>query len=225
MTNKIEISVLIAAYNQEKYIGRCLRSLFNQSIDFNKFEINLVDDGSTDRTLYGAELFCDPKESQINIIKNEKNLGLPASINKAINISKGKYVVRIDADDWVSRDFLKLLHAFHINNGYMDAVACDYNLVDNNEKVIERKNCFSDPIACGIMFKKKHLMEIGLYDENFHCHEERDLRIRFEKKFKIYRLELPLYRYRKHDKNMTNNKKFIEEYNNKLIDKYGNSFL
>ena len=150
---------------------------------------------------------------------------MPASINKAINISKGKYVVRIDADDWVSRDFLKLLHAFLINNVYMDAVACDYNLVDNNEKVIERKNCFSDPIACGIMFKKKHLMEIGLYDENFHCHEERDLRIRFEKKFKIFRLELPLYRYRKHDKNMTNNKKFIEEYNNKLIDKYGNSFL
>ena len=72
MTNKIEISVLIAAYNQEKYIGRCLRSLFNQSIDFNKFEINLVDDGSTDRTLYGAELFCDPKESQINIIKMKR---------------------------------------------------------------------------------------------------------------------------------------------------------
>ena len=86
MSSQIEISVLIAAYNQEKYIGRCLRSLFNQSIDINKFEINLVDDGSTDRTLYGAELFCDPKESKINIIKNEKNLGLPASINRAINI-------------------------------------------------------------------------------------------------------------------------------------------
>ena len=225
MASKIEISVLIAAYNQEKYIGRCLRSLFNQSIDLDKFEINLVNDGSTDRTLYGAELFCDPKESKINIINNKKNLGLPTSINKAIKISQGKYIVRIDADDWVSRDFLKLLHAFHINNGYMDAVACDYNLVDNNEKVIERKNCFADPIACGIMFKKKHLMEIGLYDENFQCHEERDLRIRFEKKFKIFRLELPLYRYRKHDKNMTNNKKFIEEYNNKLIDKYGTSLF
>ena len=225
MASKIEISVLIAAYNQEKYIGRCLRSLFNQSINFEKFEINLVNDGSTDRTLYGVELFCDPKESKINIINNKKNLGLPSSINKAINISKGKYLVRIDADDWVSRDFLKLLYAFQVNNDYMDAVACDYNLVDNNEKVIERKNCFSDPIACGIMFQKEHLMEIGLYDEEFHCHEERDLRIRFEKKFKIFRLELPLYRYRKHEKNMTNNKKVLEEYNNKLIDKYGTSIF
>jgi len=225
MANRIEISVLIAAYNQEKYIGRCLRSILNQSLDPLKYEVNLVNDGSTDRTLFAAELFCDPKESRINIINNNKNLGLPASINKAIIASKGKYVVRIDSDDWVSRDFLKLLYTYLENNNYMDAIACDYNLVDKNEKVIQRKNCFEDPIACGIMFKRNDLIQIGLYDENFHCHEDRDLRIRFEQKFNIGRLELPLYRYRKHDNNMTNNQKVLDEYNNKLISKYGSDFL
>ena len=225
MANRIEISVLIAAYNQEKYIGRCLRSILNQSLDPLKYEVNLVNDGSTDRTLFAAELFCDPKESRINIINNNKNLGLPASINKAIIASKGKYVVRIDSDDWVSRDFLKLLYTYLENNNYMDAIACDYNLVDKNEKVIQRKNCFEDPIACGIMFKRNDLIQIGLYDENFHCHEDRDLRIRFEQKFNIGRLELPLYRYRKHENNMTNNQKVLDEYNNKLISKYGSDFL
>tara|TARA_Y100000589_G_scaffold332324_1_gene391760 strand:+ start:19075 stop:19752 length:678 start_codon:yes stop_codon:yes gene_type:complete len=225
MANRIEISVLIAAYNQEKYIGRCLRSILNQSLDPLKYEVNLVNDGSTDRTLFAAELFCDPKESRINIINNNKNLGLPASINKAIIASKGKYVVRIDSDDWVSRDFLKLLYTYLENNNYMDAIACDYNLVDKNEKVIQRKNCFEDPIACGIMFKRNDLIQIGLYDENFHCHEDRDLRIRFEQKFNISRLELPLYRYRKHENNMTNNQKVLDEYNNKLISKYGSDFL
>ena len=63
MAKEIEISVLIASFNQEKYIGRCLRSLFNQSIDFDKYEINLVNDASTDRTLFAAELFCNPRES------------------------------------------------------------------------------------------------------------------------------------------------------------------
>ena len=221
MAYKVEISVLISAFNQEKYIARCLRSLINQTFNHEKFEIIIVNDGSSDRTLFIAELFKSPKNSFIKIINNKKNLGLPSSLNKAINLSKGKYIVRIDSDDWVSNDFLKLLYTYLDNNNYMDAIACDYNLVDKNEKVLERKNCFLEPIACGIMFKKKDLLEIGLYDETFHCNEEVDLRIRFEKKYKISRLELPLYRYRKHENNMTNNKDILEKYDKKLFKKHG----
>ena len=80
----------------------------------------------------------------------------------------------------------------------MDAVACDYFLVNDTEEVIERKNCLTDPIGCGVMFRKDQLVNIGLYDEDFLRHEERDLRLRFVKEHKIYRLELPLYRYRRH---------------------------
>ena len=126
MAYKVEISVLISAFNQEKYIARCLRSLINQTFNHEKFEIIIVNDGSSDRTLFVAELFKSPKNSFIKIINNKKNLGLPSSLNKAINLSKGKYIVRIDSDDWVSNDFLKLLYTYLDNNNYMDAVACDY---------------------------------------------------------------------------------------------------
>jgi hypothetical protein len=61
-----------------------------------------------------------------------------------------------------------------------------------------------EPIACGILFKKQQLIEIGLYDPSFYCNEEREMRIRFEKKYKIGRVELPLYRYRRHASNITN---------------------
>tara|TARA_B100000963_G_scaffold262652_1_gene230761 strand:- start:4325 stop:4996 length:672 start_codon:yes stop_codon:yes gene_type:complete len=220
MKKDIKISIIVTAYNHEKYIGRCLRSLLKQSINTNLYEINLVNDASNDRTQFGCELFCDPVDSIIKIIQNSSNLGLPASLNKAIRSSNGEFIVRVDADDWVSKDFTKLLYTFLENNDYMDAIACDYFTVNNNGIILERKNCFDDPIACGIMFRKKHLLEIGLYDENFQINEERDLRIRFEKKYKIHRLELPLYRYRKHDKNMTNNKYALKEYNQKLIDKH-----
>jgi hypothetical protein len=63
------------------------------------------------------------------------------------------------------------------------------------------------------MFKTENLVEIGLYNEKFLLHEEKELRIRFEKKYSIERVPLPLYRYRKHQSNMTNNKK---KYNKKL---------
>ena len=57
------------------------------------------------------------------------------------------------------------------------------------------------------MFKTENLVEIGLYNEKFFLHEEKELRLRFEKKYSIERVALPLYRYRKHESNMTNNKR------------------
>lgn len=67
--------MIVAAYNQEKFIGRCLRSLLHQTIPHENYEIIVVNDGSTDRTPYALELFHDA----IRPITNETNLGLPAS--------------------------------------------------------------------------------------------------------------------------------------------------
>ena len=107
----------------------------------------------------------------------------------------------------------------------MDAVACDYLLVDNNEEIISRKNCIDDPIACGILFRKDHLIQVGLYDESFLIHEERDLRVRFLEKYSISRLELPLYRYRRHEKNITNDKLTSDKHLNRLKEKHGKDKL
>ena len=197
------ISVIIPVFNQEKWIGRCLRSLLNQQISRADYEIIVVDDGSKDRTKYALELFTD----EIILIENESNLGLPASLNKGIKKSRANHIVRVDADDYVNEYFLFILHHFMEQNKYMDAVACDYYLVDNGEEILDRKNCLTDPIGCGIMFKASQLFEIGLYDEDFKLWEEKDLRYRFEKKYKIHRLELPLYRYRRHEENITNDKR------------------
>ena len=65
------------------------------------------------------------------------------------------------------------------------------------------------------------MFEIGLYDEKFLCNEERELRVRFEKKYKINRLDIPLYRYRRHESNMTNNREFMDMHNKNLIIKHG----
>jgi len=71
------------------------------------------------------------------------------------------------------------------------------------------------------MFKTSHLIEIGLYDEDFLLHEERELRYRFEKKYQIHRLELPLYRYRRHENNITNDHGALEYHEQKLKSKHG----
>ncbi len=199
----IKISVIVPVYNREKFIGRCLRSLMSQSIGINNFEIILVDDGSTDYSNKIYQSFSD----EIRIIKHKKNLGLPTALNTGIKKAKGRFLVRVDSDDYVNSEFLQILFLFISENPDYDAVSCDYLIVDDKEQTVKRVNCLKNPIGCGIMFKTSHLLEIGLYNEKFLLHEEKELRARFEKKYSVSRVPLPLYRYRKHTSNMTNDKK------------------
>lgn len=212
---KSVITIIVSVWNEEKYIGRCLRSLIAQNFPREKFDILVVNDGSTDRTKYALELF----EKDICTITNDRNIGLPASLNRAIRHIDTPYFVRVDSDDYVSKNFLLFLYYFIEGNG-MDAVSCDYNLINDQEEIISRKNCMEEPIACGIVFRTSQILDIGLYDEGFLLHEERDLRVRFLKKYNIHHFELPLYRYRRHDDNMTNDKDKMDAYMKNLISKH-----
>jgi len=216
-----KISVIVSAYNQERFIGRCLRSLLNQTLTHSEYEVIVINDGSTDQTSYAIDLFVDPFNSVVKLIKNDLNLGLPASLNKALKVSQAKYVVRVDSDDFVNSNFLNFLYCYLEMNQTVDAVACDYLLIDDMERELKKCNCHDEPIACGIMFQKQHLFNIGLYDENFLCKEEQDLMIRFKKKYNLDRLNLPLYRYRRHEGNMTNDQKMMEDHKKNLILKHG----
>ena len=211
------ISVIIPVHNQQNYLGRCLRSILDQSLVKEDYEIIVIDDGSTDDSKNIYNIFID----NIVLIKQTKNSGLPSALNKGIKSAKGRFIIRLDSDDYVHHEYLKILSLFLSLNDDIDAVACDYLLVNEDEKVIELKNCMDYPIGCGIMFRQSHIVELGLYDEKQLIHEEKDLRIRFLNKYKIKRIELPLYRYRKHENNMTNNEELMLHYD-KLLNKKRN---
>ena len=212
MRSPKKITVIIPVYNREKYISRCLRSLLNQNLEKNFFEIIVINDGSTDKTKFVLDMY----KEDITILNNKKNSGLPKSLNKGIKKSRSTYITRVDSDDYVNENFLKFLYLFLEENRDIDAVSCDYLLVDDKEIVLSREDCLKKPIACGIMFRSKDLENIGLYDEDLILHEEKDLRSRFLKKYKIFQVKLPLYRYRRHDQNITNNHKIFNSEMEKL---------
>ena len=93
----VHVSVIVPVYNSELYIGRCIRSLLNQSINPENYEIILINDGSSDNTKKAIEPFV----GDLIIIENKKNLGLPASLNKGIKKARGQFIVRVDSDDYV----------------------------------------------------------------------------------------------------------------------------
>ena len=99
-----------------KIYCRCIRSLLAQNFPKDNFEIIVVDDGSNDKTAYALELFT----GDITVIKNKKNKGLPASLNIALKKTKSEFFIRVDSDDFVSRNFLLHIHAFISLNNHMN---------------------------------------------------------------------------------------------------------
>ncbi len=199
------VSIIVCVYNHEKWIVKCLESLLNQKlINYSDFEIIVVNDFSKDNTKKLLKKFN--KHKNLKIINNNKNLGLPRSLNIAIKISTGKYIVRVDSDDFVSKYFVILSKLFLDTFTKYQAVEVDYVRVDEKNKILPSKNK-KENIACGIMFRKKYLFKVGLYNLKFKMREGHELRKRFVKNYKIGYIKLPLYKYRMHSKNRTKSKK------------------
>ena len=196
----MEVSVIITNYNYEKYLPRAVRSVINQSYNADEYEIIVIDDCSTD----DSDVIINSFSGNIRAIFNDKNIGLAASCNMAIRSALGKYIIRLDADDYVAADFLKVHQLFLSHNkDEMNATSCDYYEVNSNESVIGRRSGVTFPIACGVMYKADDMIELGLYDE-FLPREDADFRSRFLQSGRhIYNIPIPLYRYTQHNKSMT----------------------
>ena len=196
----MDISVIVTNYNYSKLIRRCVRSLLNQNIDPKSYEIIIVDDCSNDNSVEIIESLLD--HSNLKLIKNKKNLGVGAASQVGLENARGKFFVRVDADDFVQPRFLYMLYNFLKFNPNYIAVSCDYFETSNDEKILGVKNFQNNFLACGIMFRTSYLEIIGSYNKDKRIFEDEDLFSRIEKK-KIYHLECPLYNYVKHGNSLT----------------------
>jgi glycosyltransferase involved in cell wall biosynthesis len=190
----------------------------DQTLDNSHYEIIIVNDCSTDFT----EKILENYESEVRVFNLKKNIGLSAARNFGIKQSKGQFVVFLDADDYFHKSLLVVEKLFLEENNKLDAVSVDYFQVDERGNHQKYFNAEKNPIACGIMFRKDLLYDVGLYDENFRAREEEELRVRFEKKYRIHNLSAPLYRYWIHEDNLTKNNVKMNHYKDKLIKKHGN---
>lgn len=210
------VSIVITTYNYGHYVERAIRSALNQSMASTNFEIIVVNDASTDHTVEVLSNY----EHEIRVFNLEENVGLAGARNFGIKKAKGRFVVFLDADDYMHKDLIYVESLFLELNNDIDAVSCDYFLVDEKEKHIEHVSSEKSPIACGIMFRKDYLYDIGLYDESFKAREEEELRARFMKKFSVQNLNIPMYRYRMHGNNLTKDASTMDFYEQKLKEKH-----
>lgn len=201
------ISVIVPIYNVEKYLNRCIDSILNQS--FKDFELILVDDGSPDN----CGKICDEyakKDSRIVVIHKE-NGGLSDARNKGIEWafenSKSEWITFIDSDDWVHRDYLKMLLGSAVELG-SNVSACAYietekYLEDKSDDVIAKQidteefyvtRNVNAVISCAKLYKKDLFIHIRFPFGKIHEDEFTTYKVLFQCKNIAY-VSNPLYYY------------------------------
>ena len=128
------LSIIVPVYNVEKYLERCVNSLVEQDL-FDKTEILLVDDGSTDLSGRICDGFSSKYENIITIHK--PNGGLSDARNCALDVARGNYISFLDSDDLVSKTFIKDMYGF-INEYNPDLINFSY-VFEREENVFTLK--------------------------------------------------------------------------------------
>ncbi len=187
------VSIIIPAYNEEKCIGKCLRSLLQLDYPREKLEIIIIDDGSTDRTQSEAKKF---EERGVRVF-TQKNSGKGAALNRGIGLAKGEFIVTMDADSEVMPKTLKQLLAFFRKDGEVAAVTPAIKIKPSKNLLVELQRIeylmiifsrkllsFIDsvPVAPGpfSMFRASVFREVGGFDEN-NLVEDQEIALRLQK--------------------------------------------
>ena len=194
------VSVIVAVYNQGRYLATCLDSLSAQTLPANQFEVIVIDDGSTDETTEVMER----RQGRIRPVHLEQNRGLAAACNTGLGIAEGELVVRVDADDWVSKQALALEVRTFEEAPQASIVLPDYWRVSGSEETRhaqESDNVFTW-LAGGCMMRTDRVVAAGGYRSVYW--EEYDLYVRMlEMGARVARLPEPLLYYRAHAESMT----------------------
>ncbi len=203
---KPKISVLMPVYNGERFIAESIHSVFNQT--FTDFELLVIDDGSTDQS---AAIVSSFKDKRIRLVRNEKNRGLVAVRNQAIELSRGEYLAWLDADDIALPDRLKQESSFLDAHHEVGLIGCAAAIIDEEGKrtgivwknatppekmsvMLLFHNCFTQS---SVMLRRPALLN-EKYREGFAPAEDYELWTRIAATKKCMNLPKVLTLYRKH---------------------------
>lgn len=123
------VSVIMGAYNCEKYIDRAIQSIVNQT--YSNWELIICDDCSKDNTYSILDNYSQ-KDSRIKVLKNETNMKLAYTLNKCLSVAKGEYVARMDADDISLPERLRIQTDFLNRNSEYSLVSCRSMVFDES---------------------------------------------------------------------------------------------
>jgi glycosyltransferase involved in cell wall biosynthesis len=226
------VTIAIPFFNAEAYLTDAIRSVFAQT--YQDWELILIDDGSTDKSL---EIVKSIKDDRVRVISDGKNKRLAGRLNEVTKIAKYDFIARMDADDLIFPSKLATQLAHLKKDSNLDIVTTGvYSVTNNLEIQGVRGQDFEYPnfdsivsrklgVVHAAILAKKSWYERNQYDESLKIAQDLDLWIRAAKKndFKIKSISDYLYIYRE-EGNITKDK-LLRAYKNErqMIKKYGSN--
>lgn len=219
MTIPPKVSIIIPVYNAEKYIEKCVRSLFRQTLD--SLEYVFVDDCTPDRSIEIMQRVLEEypdRKSQVKLIRHEINLGVSRSRQDGIDVATGKYIIHCDPDDWVELDMYERMYAKAQETG-ADIVLCDYinefgkkSILDSQEPIeLTSESLLASIVGasfhklhgslCNKMIKSSCYTECRIPDGISFCEDVFALMQILSTDRKIAYLPVAFYHYRKDNMN------------------------
>lgn len=212
MNDTTLVSVIVPAFNVERFIDGCLRSLLNQSLQ--NIEILVYDDGSTDKTW---DRIISYRSEKVNVFKGDKNKGVVFARNFLIEKARGKYIAFQDADDWSHSERLSMQYQLLETTPELGACGTQFH------KVVDGRIVYTSSFVCdgeqvrkalpkqfyflpaSLMVRRKVLDAVGWYDEFFgnDGHEDLYLLSKVIWKYGFANVDAPLYYYNLNLKSLT----------------------
>ncbi len=208
-----KVSIIMSVYNGEQFLAEAIESISNQS--FKDFEFIIVDDCSTDSTSKILDNYIK-KDPRIRIIKNNQNIGLTVSLNKALKEAAGEYIARMDCDDVALADRLEKQIEFMEKNPDTVLLGTAYYEIDKDGKELAQNQYpstdhdlrtilirFNPFCHASVIIRQPALLKAGLYDENISRTQDYDLWFRLANVGKIANLPEYLMKRRYNDNNIS----------------------
>ncbi len=204
-----KITVLMPVYNCEKYLKEAIDSILCQT--FKDFEFLIINDGSTDST---ADIVQSYKDSRINFVENEQNIGLAASLNRGIDLAKCEYIARMDADDISRPERLEKQFAFMEKNSDIDicgtwakffgALNFVAKYAETRDKIVTNSFITSPVAHPSIIFRKNSFNRHNLrYNPEFKVTQDYELWVKAVKYLKFANIQEVLLDYRINSNQLT----------------------
>jgi glycosyltransferase involved in cell wall biosynthesis len=211
--NSPMVSVLLSVYNSEKYVSEAIESILKQT--FKNFEFVIIDDASKDSSWNIIEQFSKI-DFRIVAVRNSINIGGCQTLIRGINYCTGKYIARLDNDDWSYPERLKKQVDYMEAHPDVGVLGSSIDIISESGNIIGRrtykltdeeirKNMFySSPFAHPVvMFRKSILDQVGPYDAEFAPADDYELYFRIGKISKFANLSDVLLKYRIISNSMT----------------------
>lgn len=204
MKNKKLITIGLPVYNAEIFIRDTIKSILNQS--YKDFRLIIIDDGSTDNSISIIKTFKDPR---IELIVDGQNKGLPYRLNQIADLTETKYLARMDADDIMHPDRLRIQIKVLEDNPKIDLLGTNAYSIDESNKIkgvrnniekaetLKKVKSFIHPTIMG----KTDWFVKNKYDKNAIRIEDEELWSRTHNKSCFMTLNTPLLYYREFNSN------------------------